>query len=73
MQELIDHLAMALQSGKTENSLIGDFYNHVQKAIESEDISANDLQVLVCKIIIRKLEFRMLANEDLKHQHANHL
>ena len=56
-QGLIDHLTAAFQSGETENSLIGDFYNHIQKPKESEDAFADELQILVRKIIAMKPEF----------------
>ena len=42
-QGLIDCLSATFQSCKTENSLIGDFYNHIQKSKESEDASADEL------------------------------
>ena len=56
-QGLIDHLTAAFQSGETENSLIRDFYNCIQKPKESGDAFANELQILVRKIIARKPEF----------------
>ena len=72
-QGLNDHVTATFQSGETENSLIGDFYNHVQKPKESEDAFANELQILVRKIIARKPEFQLQANETLKHQCAHNL
>ena len=72
-QGLIDHLTTAFQSGETENSLIGDFYNHIQKTNESKDAFADELQILVRKIIARKPEFCLKANEVLKHQYIHNL
>ena len=70
---LIQHLKNAFQSGKTISELISDFYGHAQKKSKSEDAFADDLQVLVWKIIARKLEFRKDANEQLKSQYAHKL
>ena len=70
---LIQHLKNAFQSGKTISKLITDFYSQAQKKSESEDVFADELQVLVWKIIARKLEFRQDANEQLKSQYAHKL
>ena len=48
---LVNHLKNAFQSGETVSELISDFYGHHQKRNESEDVFANDLQILVRKII----------------------
>ena len=63
---LVQHLKNAFQSGKTISELISDFYGWCQKKGESEAAFVDDLQVLVHKIIARKLEFRKDANEQLK-------
>ena len=60
----------AFQSDKTISKLNNDFYGRAQKKSESEDAFADELQVLVWKIIARKLEFRQDANEQLKSQYA---
>ena len=70
-QGLIDHLTAAFQSGETENSLIRDFYNHIPKPKESEDAFADELQILVRKIIARKPQFCLQDNEALKHQYVH--
>ena len=67
---LIQHLKNAFQSGKTISELISNFYSWAQKKSESKDAFADELQVLVWKIIARKLEFRPDANEQLKSQYA---
>ena len=72
-QGLIDHLTTAFQSGETENSLIRDFYNCTQKPKESEGAFADELQILVRKIIARKPKFYLQANEALTHQYAQNL
>ena len=44
---LVQHLKNAFQSGKSISELISDFYSQAQKKNESEDVFADDLQVLV--------------------------
>ena len=53
---LIQHLKTAFQSGKTIRELTSDFYGQTQKKSKSELAFVDDLQVLVQKIIARKLE-----------------
>ena len=72
-EDLIQHLNNAFQSGKTISELIGDFYCQAQKKDKLEDMFADDLQVLVWKIIAGKPEFRKDANEQLKSQYAHKL
>ena len=60
----------AFQSVETISELISDFYGWAQKKNEPEDIFADDLQVIVQKIIAQKLEFRVDTNEHLKYQYA---
>ena len=73
LQGLIDHLHLAFQSCKTVSSLIADFYNQSQKMWETEDAFADELQILVRKIIAQKPEFISEANQALKHQYAQNL
>ena len=54
---LVQHLKNAFQSGETTSKLISDFYARAQKKNESKEAFADDLQILVRKIIARKLEF----------------
>ena len=72
-QGLIDHLSLTFQSCETVSSLIADFYNRFQKTRETEDAFADELQILVRKIVARKLEFIHKANQALKHQFAQNL
>ena len=72
-QGLIDHLSLTFQSCETVSSLIADFYNWSQKTGETKDAFADELQILVRKIIARKLEFISEANQALKHQYAQNL
>ena len=59
-QGLIDHLSLA-------------FYNWSQKAQETEDMFADELQVLVRKIDAHKPEFISEVSQALKHQFAQNL
>ena len=70
---LVQHLKNAFQSGETTSELIGDFYARAQKKNESKEAFADDLQILVRKIIARKPEFREDANEQLKSQFVHKL
>ena len=67
---LVQHLKNAFKSGETTSELISNFYARAQKKNESEEAFADDLQILVCKIIARKPEFREDVNEQLKSQFA---
>ena len=68
---LVNHLKHAFQLGETMSKLISDFYGWYQKKNESEDAFADDLQILVRKIITCKPSFRAEANEQLKNQYAH--
>ena len=70
---LVNHLKNAFQLGETVSKLISDFYSRHQKKNESEDAFADDLQILVRKIIAHKPSFRAETNEQLKHQYAHKL
>ena len=70
---LRDHLHDAFQSGKTLSKLISNFYGWSQKARETKDAFADDLQVLARKIIVHKPSFRKEANQQLKAQYIHKL
>ena len=72
-QGLIDHLSLDFQSCETVSSLIADFYNWCQRTKETKDAFADELQILVRKIIARKPEFINEANQALKHQFVQNL
>ena len=73
-QGLIDHLSLAFQSCETVSSLIADFYNLVPEDQGNwRCLRADELQILVRKIIARKPEFIHEANQALKHQYAQNL
>ena len=69
----MNHLKHAFQSGETVSELISDFYGQHQKKNESEDAFADDLQILVRKIIARKPSFRAEANNQVKNQYGHKL
>ena len=70
---LVNQLKSTFQSGETISELISNFYGHHLRKNESEDVFANDQQILVRKIIAHKPSFRAEANEQLKHQYAHKL
>ena len=70
---LVNHLKNAFQSSVTVSELISNFYGCHQKKNDLEDVFADDLQILVRKIIAHKPSFRAEANEQLKHQYAHKL
>ena len=70
---LVNHLKLAFQSGETMSELISDFYSQHLKKNKLEDAFADDLQILVRKIIAHKPSFRAEANEQLKSQYAHKL
>ena len=70
---LVNHLKHAFQLGEAVSELISDFYSHHQKKNELEDAFADDLQILVMKIIAHKPSFRAEANEQLNNQYAHKL
>ena len=70
---LVQHLKNAFQSGETTSELISDFYAWAQKKNEPEEAFVDELQILVCKIIARKPEFRKDANKQLKSQYMHKL
>ena len=72
-QGLIDHLSLAFQSCEMVSSLIANFYNWSQKIQDTEDAFAEELQVLVRKIVTQKPEFISEANQALKHQFDQNL
>ena len=55
---LVNHLKNAFQLGETMSELISNCYGHQKKKNELEDAFADDLQILVQKIIAQKPSFR---------------
>ena len=63
---LVEHLHDAFQLGETLSKLISNFHSCAQMTRETEDIFADDLQVLARKIIVCKSSFCLEANHQLK-------
>ena len=59
--------------GEDESTLMADFYSHTQKAKESEESFADELQVLAQKVISKKPNFREGLDSVLKNQYGNQL
>ena len=57
-QDLLKYLSIAFQGGNEEANLLAKFYSHGQKAKESEEAFADELQILACKVISKKSDFR---------------
>ena len=55
------------------SSLIVDFYNQSQKVQETGNMFADELQVLMRKIVAHKPEFISKSYQALKHQFAQNL
>ena len=72
-QELTDHLSLAFQSCETVSSLIRDFYNWSQKARETKDTFADELQVPMRKHCSSEARFLGEVNQALKHQFTHNL
>ena len=53
-QDLLKHLSIAFQGGDDEANILAKFYSHVQHAKESEEVFADELQLLARKVIIKK-------------------
>ena len=70
---LVNHLKNAFQLGETASELISNFYSQHQKKNELEDAFADDLQILVRKILAPKTSFRAEVNQQLKHEYAHKL
>ena len=57
-QKLLRHLSVAFQGGDNKANLLAEFYSHGQKLKESEEALADELQILACKVIFKRPDFR---------------
>ena len=69
----MNHQKNAFQSGETISKLTSDFFGQHQKNSESEDVFADNIQILVRKIIAHKPSFRAEADKQLKLQYSHKL
>ena len=72
-QDLLRHLNVAFQGGDDEANLLAEFYSCPQKIKESEEAFADELQILACKVIIKKPDFRVNLETTLKQRYASQL
>ena len=72
-QDLLKHLRVAFQGGDNEANILAEFYSHVQRAKESEEVFTDELQLLARKVISKKPNFRINLDTTLKQQYANQL
>ena len=56
-QDLLKHLSVTFQGGEDEANLLAEFYSHGQKAKETEEAFADELQILAHKVISKKPDF----------------
>ena len=56
-KDLLEHLNLTFVGGEDESTLMADFYSHTQKAKESEESFADELQILARKVISKKPNF----------------
>ena len=71
--DLLRHLSVTFQGGDDEANLLPEFYSRAQKVKESEEAFADELQILVLKVIIKKPDFRVNLNSTLKQCYASQL
>ena len=72
-QDLMKHLSITFQGGNNEANILAKFYSHVQHTKESEEVFADELQLLARKVISKKPNFRINLDTTLKQQYANQL
>ena len=72
-EDLLKHLSVAFQGGNDEASLLAEFYSRVQKMKETEEAFADELQILACKVIVKKPDFRVNLDSTLKQRYASQL
>ena len=72
-QNLLKHLSVAFQGGNDEANLLAEFYSCAQKVKELEEAFADELQILACKVIIKKPDFRVNLDMTLKQHYASQL
>ena len=56
-----------------EANLLAEFYSHAQKVKESEEAFADELQILMRKVIIKKPDFQVNLDSTLKQCYASQL
>ena len=54
-QDLLKHLSVTFQGGDDEANILAKFYSHAQCSKESEEVFADELQLLARKVISKNL------------------
>ena len=72
-QDLLQHLGIPFQGGNDEANVLAEFYSRGQYAKESEESFADELQLLVRKVISKKPDFRVNLDNTMKQQYASQL
>ena len=72
-QDLLKHLDVGFQGGKDKANLLAEFYSHGQKAKETEEAFADELQILARKVISKKPDFRHDLDTTLKRCYTSQL
>ena len=70
---MLKHLSIAFQGYNDEANLLAEFYSCTQRAKESEEAFADELQLLARKVISKKPDFCLNSDTTLKQQYANQL
>ena len=72
-QDLLKHLSIAFQGGDNEANILTEFYSYAQHSKESEEVFADELQLLARKVISKKPNFHINLDTMLKQWYANQL
>ena len=71
--DLLKHPSIAFQGSNNEANILAKFYSHAQHTKESEEVFADELQLLARKVISKKPNFRINLDTTLKQWYANQL
>ena len=72
-QDLLHYLSVAFQGGDDEAQILAEFYSCSQKPKESEEVFADELQVLAQKVLSKKPTFGENLNSTLKQHYTSQL
>ena len=72
-QDLLQHLGITFQGGDDEANILAEFYSRRQYAKESEESFADELQLLVRKVISKKPDFKVNLDNTMKQRYASQL
>ena len=72
-RDLLLHLGVAFQGGDDEANVLAEFYSRRQYTKETEESFADELQLLACKVISKKPDFRVNLDNTMKQRYASQL